>query len=220
MIILSEIFIEDKLPDPLSIEQLNQLFDEMHKGNMKARNEIITRNIRIVINHVLNNFKDNLYEKSELVSIGLVALIKAVDTYDNNRNVIFYSYALKCIRNEILSYIRKNKKLSSNISLDSYFYDNGNDKKVPYINSLISDFDDVENIAINNELNKLLSQKINELDDIEKEVLNLYYNLDYTQRQIGEILNVSYSTINNMLKRILKKLKKSFYKSKIKTYSI
>lgn len=220
MIILSEIFIEDKLPDPLSIEQLNQLFDEMHKGNMKARNEIITRNIRIVINHVLNNFKDSLYEKSELVSIGLVALIKAVDTYDNNRNVIFYSYALKCIRNEILSYIRKNKKLSSNISLDSYFYDNGNDKKVPYINSLISDFDNVENIAINNELNKLLSQKINELDDIEKEVLNLYYNLDYTQRQIGEILNVSYSTINNMLKRILKKLKKSFYKSKIKTYSI
>lgn len=220
MIILSEIFIEDKLPDPLSIEQSNQLFDEMHKGNMKARNEIITRNIRIVINHVLNNFKDSLYEKSELVSIGLVALIKAVDTYDNNRNVIFYSYALKCIRNEILSYIRKNKKLSSNISLDSYFYDNGNDKKVPYINSLISDFDNVENIAINNELNKLLSQKINELDDIEKEVLNLYYNLDYTQRQIGEILNVSYSTINNMLKRILKKLKKSFYKSKIKTYSI
>lgn len=220
MIILSEIFIEDKLPDPLSIEQLNQLFDEMHKGNMKARNEIITRNIRIVINHVLNNFKDSLYEKSELVSIGLVALIKAVDTYDNNRNVIFYSYALKCIRNEILSYIRKNKKLSSNISLDSYFYDNGNDKKVPYINSLISDFDNVENIAINNELNRLLSQKINELDDIEKEVLNLYYNLDYTQRQIGEILNVSYSTINNMLKRILKKLKKSFYKSKIKTYSI
>ena len=220
MIILSEIFIEDKLPAPLSIEQLNQLFDEMHKGNMKARNEIITRNIRIVINHVLNNFKDSLYEKSELVSIGLVALIKAVDTYDNNRNVIFYSYALKCIRNEILSYIRKNKKLSSNISLDSYFYDNGNDKKVPYINSLISDFDNVENIAINNELNKLLSQKINELDDIEKEVLNLYYNLDYTQRQIGEILNVSYSTINNMLKRILKKLKKSFYKSKIKTYSI
>lgn len=217
---MSEIFIEDKLPDPLSIEQSNQLFDEMHKGNMKARNEIITRNIRIVINHVLNNFKDNLYEKSELVSIGLVALIKAVDTYDNNRNVIFYSYALKCIRNEILSYIRKNKKLSSNISLDSYFYDNGNDKKVPYINSLISDFDNVENIAINNELNRLLSQKINELDDIEKEVLNLYYNLDYTQRQIGEILNVSYSTINNMLKRILKKLKKSFYKSKIKTYSI
>lgn len=217
---MSEIFIEDKLPDPLSIEQLNQLFDEMHKGNMKARNEIITRNIRIVINHVLNNFKDNLYEKSELVSIGLVALIKAVDTYDNNRNVIFYSYALKCIRNEILSYIRKNKKLSSNISLDSYFYDNGNDKKIPYINSLISDFDNVENIAINNELNKLLSQKINELDDIEKEVLNLYYNLDYTQRQIGEILNVSYTTINNMLKRILKKLKKSFYKSKIKTYSI
>lgn len=220
MIILSEIFIEDKLPDPLSIEQLNQLFDEMHKGNMKARDEIITGNIRIVINHVLNNFKDNLYEKSELVSIGLVALIKAVDTYDNNRNVIFYSYALKCIRNEILSYIRKNKKLSSNISLDSYFYDNGNDKKIPYINSLISDFDNVENIAINNELNRLLSQKINELDDIEKEVLNLYYNLDYTQRQIGEILNVSYSTINNMLKRILKKLKKSFYKSKIKTYSI
>lgn len=217
---MSEIFIEDKLPDPLSIEQLNQLFDEMHKGNMKARNEIITRNIRIVINHVLNNFKDSLYEKSELVSIGLVALIKAVDTYDNNHNVIFYFYALKCIRNEILSYIRKNKKLSSNISLDSYFYDNGNDKKVPYINSLISDFDNVENIAINNELNKLLSQKINELDDIEKEVLNLYYNLDYTQRQIGEILNVSYSTINNMLKRILKKLKKSFYKSKIKTYSI
>lgn len=217
---MSEIFIEDKLPDRLSIEQLNQLFDEMHKGNMKARNEIITRNIRIVINHVLNNFKDNLYEKSELVSIGLVALIKAVDTYDNNRNVIFYSYALKCIRNEILSYIRKNKKLSSNISLDSYFYDNGNDKKIPYINSLISDFDNVENIAINNELNRLLSQKINELDDIEKEVLNLYYNLDYTQRQIGEILNVSYSTINNMLKRILKKLKKSFYKSKIKTYSI
>lgn len=217
---MSEIFIEDKLPDPLSIEQSNQLFDEMHKGNMKARNEIITRNIRIVINHVLNNFKDSLYEKSELVSIGLVALIKAVDTYDNNRNVIFYSYALKCIRNEILSYIRKNKKLSSNISLDSYFYDNGNDKKVPYINSLISDFDNIENIAINNELNKLLSQKINELDDIEKEVLNLYYNLDYTQRQIGEILNVSYSTINNMLKRILKKLKKSFYKSKIKTYSI
>lgn len=220
MIILSEIFIEDKLPDPLSIEQLNQLFDEMHKGNMKARDEIITGNIRIVINHVLNNFKDNLYEKSELVSIGLVALIKAVDTYDNNRNVIFYSYALKYIRNEILSYIRKNKKLSSNISLDSYFYDNGNDKKIPYINSLISDFDNVENIAINNELNRLLSQKINELDDIEKEVLNLYYNLDYTQRQIGEILNVSYSTINNMLKRILKKLKKSFYKSKIKTYSI
>lgn len=217
---MSEIFIDDKLPDPLSIEQLNELFDEMHKGNMKAREEIITRNIRIVINCVLNNFKDNSYEESELVSIGLIALIKAVDTYDNNRNVIFYSYALKCIRNEILSYIRKYKKLNSDISLDSYFYDNGKDKRIPYINCLINDFDNVENIIIDNELNRLLFQKINELDDIEKEVLNLYYNLDYTQRQIGKILNVSYTTINNMLKRILKKLKKSFYKSKIKTYSI
>ena len=217
---MSEIFIDDKLPDPLSIEQLNELFDEMHKGNMKAREEIITRNIRIVINCVLNNFKDNSYEESELVSIGLIALIKAVDTYDNNRNVIFYSYALKCIRNEILSYIRKYKKLNSNISLDSYFYDSGKDKRIPYINCLINDFDNVENIIIDNELNRLLFQKINELDDIEKEVLNLYYNLDYTQRQIGKILNVSYTTINNMLKRILKKLKKSFYKSKIKTYSI
>lgn len=104
-------FIKSDLSQPFSEEELNIYFRNMKNGDLNARNAIIEHNIKLVINIVIKNFYNTPYEINELVSVGLIGLIKSVDTFDINKNVKFITYSVTCIKNEILEFLRKNKKI-------------------------------------------------------------------------------------------------------------
>ena len=101
------LFVIPNLPKVLSEDELKFYFSRYKTGDVEARNIIITSNIRLVFNRVLKVFINLPYEKNELIEVGLIGLIKAVDTFDYTKNIKFNSYAARCIENEILMFIRK-----------------------------------------------------------------------------------------------------------------
>ena len=115
----NDLFIEDKLPEPLNSKELNFYFEKMHAGDTKARKVIIEHNIKLVLFQVEKFFNHTPYEPQELVSVGIFGLIKSVDTFDTSKKIQFSSYASKCIHNEILMFIRKCKKHLNDNNFDN-----------------------------------------------------------------------------------------------------
>ena len=114
-----ELFLDaNDLPKPLSKDELSELFDKIKLGDEEAKNKVIEHNIRLVLYEVTKKFRTVNYDKKDLISIGNVGLIKAVLTFDKSRNMEFATYAVKCIDNEILQFLRKLKKLQNIDSLD------------------------------------------------------------------------------------------------------
>lgn len=106
-----DIFIVSKAPKPLPKSELYDYLKKYSLGDVEAREKIIKHNIRLVINQVKKNFPNTPYERKELVSIGLIGLIKGVDTFDIEKKFAFSSYAIRCIDNEILMFLRKEKNM-------------------------------------------------------------------------------------------------------------
>ena len=114
-----KIFIDiDNLPKKLSSSETQELFIKMKNGDIQAKEKLATHNIRIVLYEEIKKFRYTEYDPKELVSVGNVGLMKAINTYDITQNACFFTYAQKCIDNEILYFLRENKKNSSNFSLE------------------------------------------------------------------------------------------------------
>ncbi len=116
------IFVETNLPYPLSDQQTIEYFTKYKNGDLDAKNIIIEHNIKIVLSIVLNQFVNSIYDKDDLLSVGLIGLNKSVETYNISKDTKFYTYATKCIINEILMYIRKNNRHVKVESLDREIY--------------------------------------------------------------------------------------------------
>lgn len=107
-----ELFIESKLLKPLPKKELYSYLEQCKQGNLKTREQIIIHNIRLVLNQIIKKFANTSYDKKELVSIGIIGLVKSVDTFDLDKKFEFTTYAIRCIDNEILMFLRKAKKQS------------------------------------------------------------------------------------------------------------
>ena len=128
-----ELFIEsNKLPKPLSKKELYSYLEQYKQGDLKAREQVIIHNIRLVLNQVSKKFANTPYDKKELVSIGVVGLVKSVDTFDTDKNFEFATYATRCIDNEILMFLRKGKKSAFDQSINTPIGTDkeGNEKKI------------------------------------------------------------------------------------------
>lgn len=129
-----ELFIDTKqLPKKSSKEEVLILFKKMKQGDMAAKEKLINHNIRLVLACVYSNFMGFDYDKKELVSIGCIGLIKAVDTYDISKGNEFSSYAWKCITNEIRAFLNKLKPDANVVSIDSVVYDEDGDIQLGYV---------------------------------------------------------------------------------------
>ena len=118
-----ELFIEGhKLPQPLSKEEVYKLIQEANEGSKEARDKLVTHNIRFVLYEVTNKFQKVDYDKKDLVSIGNLGLIKAINTYDLSKGFEFATYATRCIDNEILMFLRKLKKEQAVDSIDRVIF--------------------------------------------------------------------------------------------------
>ena len=202
-------------PEPLSKDEEEKYINLLSEGNKEARDTLIERNLRLVA-HITKKFENFNENQDDLISIGTIGLIKAIDTYNTTKTVKLTTYAAKCIENEILMYIRQNKKLQNNISLnDAIGYDKeGNIIELEDV--LKEEYKDISEIIDLRDNTILLRKYIKVLTNREKEILIRRYGLlnqkEETQREIAKSLNISRSYVSRIEKRAVVKLYREFIK--------
>lgn len=192
--------------------ELQSNFEKYKTGDLKAREKIIKSNIRLVI-LIAKKYNVEGCDLEDLVSIGTIGLIKAVDTYDIKRQIRFSTYAVRCIDNEILMNIRKNKIKKNGIQTvnieDALLCDfEGNELK--YLDILEDKNSDFVTEIIDNFLSSELLSIINSLTEKEKMLITLYFGFDgnkYKQKEIAHMLGISQSYISRLISHVLKKIK-------------
>ncbi len=200
----------DKLPPPLSKEDELKYLIRAKTGDEEARNILIEHNLRLVV-FLAKKYENTTYDIEDLVSIGSIGLIKGIDTYKIDKNIKLATYASRCISNEILMFLRKNKRKKAEVSLeDALNYDaEGNELHLEDI--LGTDADLVPNEYEKQVDKEILSKEIEDLQDRDKEIMTLRYGLnntkEYTQKEVAEILGISQSYISRIEKKVIRKLK-------------
>lgn len=206
------------LPSKLSEEEeekyIEQLFNE--NSHQEARNMLITHNLRLVA-HIASKYESKDENLDDLISIGTIGLVKAVDTYSKDKQVKLATYASKCIENEILMVLRSNKKHSKNISLYEPIGVDKDGLEVQLVEVLPSNDELlVEQVTHNEKLSALLNY-LNVLDERELKIISLRFGLnngnEYTQKEISKMYNISRSYVSRIEKRALTKLLSEFKKN-------
>jgi len=200
----------DKLPEPLSREEETRLVLKNMEGDEEAKSKLIEHNLRLVV-FLSKKYENTGVDLEDLVSIGTIGLIKGVNTYKLDKNIKLATYASRCIDNEILMYLRKNKRRRGEISLeDSLSYDaEGNEL---HLEDVLGTDNDIVTKGLEDENDrKALYEEINKLKGRDKKIMVLRYGLggnkEMTQKDVAELLNISQSYISRIEKKIIKKLK-------------
>lgn len=200
----------DALPPPLSREEEEYLLAELPKGDPAVRAVLIERNLRLVV-YIARKFENTGINIEDLVSIGTIGLIKAVNTFDPGKNIKLATYASRCIENEILMYLRRNSKTRAEVSFDEPLNTDWDGNEL-----LLSDVIGVESDVtrrLEDEVDRtLLSMAMERLSGREKRIMELRFGLnngrEKTQKEVADLLGISQSYISRLEKRILKKLRR------------
>ena len=200
----------DKLPEPLSKEAEEFYLVMAQDGDIMAKDKLIEHNLRLVV-FLAKKYENVKVDLEDLVSIGTIGLIKAINTYSMEKSIKLATYASRCIDNEILMYLRKNKKTNSEISLEeSLSYDaEGNELHLEDI--IGTDPDLVPKNIFEKDDKKIILEEIDKLNKRDKEIMTLRYGLEghaeRTQKEVADILGISQSYISRIEKKVIKKLK-------------
>jgi RNA polymerase sporulation-specific sigma factor len=205
----------DALPPPLSKEEEENLVSQIMAGDDSVRTVLIERNLRLVV-YIARKFENSGVLVEDLISVGTIGLIKAVNTFDPEKKIKLATYASRCIENEILMYLRRNNKVKSEISFYEPLNTDWDGNKLLLSDILGTDNDMVYNL-IEDEVDKqLLFIAMKKLSDREKEIIKLRFGLtgkgEKTQKQVADLLGISQSYISRLEKRIIKRLKKEISK--------
>ena len=199
----------DILPPPLPKEEEENLVLLREKGDVNARNKLIEHNLRLVV-FLAKKYDGSGYDLEDLVSIGTIGLIKGVNTYKLDKNIKLATYASRCIDNEILMFLRKNKRRKIEVSFeDSINFDSeGNELHLEDV--LGTENDLVEKEYQGKVDKKILLEEIKKLSDRDKEIIILRYGLmnseEYTQKEVADKLGISQSYISRIEKKVIKRL--------------
>ncbi|MBM7584764.1 RNA polymerase sporulation-specific sigma factor [Bacillus pakistanensis] len=202
-------------PQPLSSSEEKKYLRKMVEGDEHARNTLIEHNLRLVA-HIVKKFENTGEDPEDLISIGTIGLIKAIESYSEGKGTKLATYAARCIENEILMHLRALKKTKKDVSLHDPIGQDKEGNEISLIDILKSDADDViDTIQLNMELEKV-KKYICVLDDREKEVVIGRFGLDLkeekTQREIAKELGISRSYVSRIEKRALMKMFHEFYR--------
>lgn len=200
----------DKLPPPLSKEDELAYLIRLKEGDERARDVLIEHNLRLVV-FLAKKYESAGYDIEDLVSIGSIGLIKGINTYKIDKNIKLATYASRCIANEILMFLRKNKRRKTEISFeDALNYDSeGNEL---HLEDILGTDEDVVIKEFENSMDKkMLADEINKLEPRDKQIMILRYGLnnteEYTQKEVAEMLGISQSYISRIEKKVIKNLK-------------
>ncbi len=203
------------LPPPLTREEESSLLEQLKTGDEQVRTSLIERNLRLVV-YIARKFENTGLAVDDLVSIGTIGLIKAVNTFDPHKNIKLATYASKCIENEILMYLRRNNKLKAEISFDEPLNVDWDGNEL-LLSDVLGTEDDLVIRNLEEEVDrKLLYMAIDKLSAREKKIMQLRFGLhnrqEKTQKEVAELLGISQSYISRLEKRIIKRLKKEIKK--------
>ncbi|GMA58802.1 RNA polymerase sigma factor [Alicyclobacillus sacchari] len=205
----------EALPPPLTREEEQYLLERLPSGDESVRSMLIERNLRLVV-YIARKFENTGIHIEDLVSIGTIGLIKAVNTFDPSKKIKLATYASRCIENEILMYLRRNNKLRSEVSFDEPLNVDWDGNEL-----LLSDVLGTESDTIYRNLEdevdrELLYDALDKLSERERKIMQLRFGLgtgqEMTQKDVADLLGISQSYISRLEKRILKRLQREFNK--------
>ena len=201
----------DTLPPPLPREEEAVLLERLTAGDLEARQTLIERNLRLVV-YIARRFENTGINIEDLISIGTIGLIKAINTYRSDKNIKLATYASRCIENEILMYLRKNVNQKGEVSLDEPLNTDWDGNELLLSDILGTDSDEVSRPIEEDVDRTLLSDAIGKLDAREREIIVLRFGLfgakEQTQKEVADRLGISQSYISRLEKRIILRLKR------------
>lgn len=201
----------ETLPPPLTKAEEQVVFQNIRDGKPNARDPLITHNLRLVV-YIAKKFESPAVNVEDLISIGTIGLIKAVNTFSVERNIKLATYASRCIENEILMYLRKTAQLKNEISLDDPLNVDWDGNEL-LLGDILGTDGDVVGQGIEDEVDRqLLHIALNKLGAREKRIIELRFGLngcrEYTQKQVADMLGISQSYISRLEKKIINELYK------------
>lgn len=200
----------EALPPPLTKAEESSLMEELLKGNESVKQVLIERNLRLVV-YIARKFENTGVCVEDLISIGAIGLIKAVNTFDAAKKIKLATYASRCIENEILMYLRRSCKLKLEVSLDEPLNVDWDGNELLLSDILGTDADVIYRDIEDEVDRELLSLAMKKLTSREKRIMELRFGLggsrEYTQKQVADMLGISQSYISRLEKHIIKVLR-------------
>lgn len=205
----------DKLPPPLSKEEEAKTLLMLDSDFEKARETLIVHNLRLVV-YIAKKFETTGIGIEDLISIGTIGLIKAVNTFSIEKNIKLATYASRCIENEILMYLRKTNQQKFEVSIDEPLNVDWDGNEL-LLSDVLGTDDDVVSVDIETEAEKrMLLEAVEKLDEREKLIMELRFGLnnrpEKTQKEVADMIGISQSYISRLEKRIIKRLKNEMEK--------
>ena len=212
---LNYIYGSESLPLPMDIEEESAALARLEAGDKEIKSKLIERNLRLVV-YIARKFENTGVEVEDLISVGTIGLIKAVNSFDVSKKIKLATYASRCIENEILMYLRRIVRLKSEISLDEPLNIDMEGNELLLSDILGTESDLVyKNIETSVE-NDLLWQAIRKLNNREQEIMQMRFGLggrtEKTQKEVADMLGISQSYISRLEKKIIFRLRKEMSK--------
>lgn len=205
----------EALPPPLSNDEELFLINQLEAGDGAVKSILIERNLRLVV-YIARKFENTGVGIEDLVSIGTIGLIKAVNTFDPNKKIKLATYASRCIENEILMYLRRNSKTKAEVSFDEPLNIDWDGNEL-LLSDVLGTENDIIYRYIEEEVDrKLLNLALQKLNGRERRIMELRFGLadstEKTQKEVADMLGISQSYISRLEKRILKRLRKEIHR--------
>jgi RNA polymerase sporulation-specific sigma factor len=205
----------DTLPQPLSREREAELIARMGRGDFAVRQTLIEHNLRLVV-YLARRFENTGINMEDLISIGTIGLIKAINTFRADKNIKLATYASRCIENEILMYLRKNAAQRTEVSFDEPLSTDWDGKELLLSDVLGTDGDTVMRPIEADVDRKLLRDAVGKLSSREQDIITLRFGLggkkEMTQKEVADRMGISQSYISRLEKRIILRLKREILK--------
>ena len=203
------------LPEKLSSNEELELVEKMKNGSEEAKNQLIERNLRLVV-YTAQKFTQTNTSVEDLISIGTIGLIKAVGSFNGDKNIKMATYASRCIENEILMHLRKTAKLKREVSLDEPLNTDSEGNELCISDIISGEPDEVTKNIDKEDENSNLKYALEMLSDKEKEIMCMRYGLsgkeEMTQKEVADFFDISQSYISRIEKKILGKMKTTILK--------
>jgi len=214
--LVNYMFTAETLPEPLSMEEESSLvISFQNNADLSAKSKLIEHNLRLVM-YIAKKFENNRLDMQDLVSVGSIGLIKAVDSYKLDKNIKLATYASRCIENEILMFLRKANKSINDLSLDDGLVNDEEGNSLSLGEKIPDDKSITDEMELNDQKIYIINA-IKELNDREQKIMCMRYGLngydELTQKEVADTMNISQSYISRLEKKILNKLKKDMLKN-------
>ena len=200
----------DMLPEPLSKEMEEYYVEKMQRGDLDAKDKLIEHNLRLVV-FLSKKYENTGVDLEDLVSIGTIGLIKGIQTFQSGKNIKLATYASRCIDNEILMHLRKNKKTKTEVSIDASLSFDGEGNELHLEDVLGTDPDIVTKSIEEENDKKVMLEEVMKLKPRDRDIIVLRYGLlgndELTQKEVAEKLGISQSYISRIEKKVIKRLR-------------